>query len=130
MYCACVRIALRSLPPFLPSDSPCGHGWSTINEVAMKFSVVFLLAALLLGTQARAAPAAGVEVRFYPQKQLWSYQLEAARNLHSAVLQNTALINRGSEDVVVGQVRFELLRKDEVVLSRTLHASDLDGAAR
>lgn len=96
----------------------------------MKSTVVLVLAALLFGTPARAAPAAGVEVRFYPQQQLWSYQLEAARNLHSAVLQNTAIVNRGSEAVVVGQVRFELLRKDEVVLSRTLHASDLDGAAR
>ena len=97
---------------------------------AMCFISVPLLSALLLGPQAKAAPAAGVEVRFYPQKQLWSYQLEAARNLHSAVLQNTAIVNRGSEAMVVGQVRFELLRKDEVVLSRTLHASDLDSAAK
>lgn len=96
----------------------------------MKRSVVVLLAALLFVSHAKATPAAGVEVRFYPQKQLWSYQLEAARNLQSAVLQNTAIVNRGSEAVVVSQVRFELLRKDEVVLSRTLHASDLDSAAK
>lgn len=96
----------------------------------MKFIPVVFLAALLPATQATAAPSPEVEVRFYPQAQLWSYQLEAARNLHSAVLQNTAVVNRGSDALVVGQVRFELLRGEEVVLSRILHASDLDGAAK
>jgi murein DD-endopeptidase MepM/ murein hydrolase activator NlpD len=71
-----------------------------------------------------------VEVRFHPRQQLWSYELASARNLNSAVLHNTAIVNRGTTPVVVGQVRFEVLRKDEVVLSRTLHATDLDAAAK
>jgi len=96
----------------------------------MKFSTRLLLATLLASAQVQAAPEAGVEVRFYPQKQIWSYQLDAARGLHSAVLQNTAIVNRGTQAVVVGQVRFDVMRKDDVVLSRTLCASDLDAAAK
>jgi murein DD-endopeptidase MepM/ murein hydrolase activator NlpD len=92
----------------------------------MKHQTLPLVAALLLSAQLAAADA---EIRFYPQKQVWTYQLDAGRNLHSAVLQNVAVINPGDAALKVELVRFELVRENDVVFSRTLYANDLAVAA-
>ncbi|MEO8002172.1 MAG: hypothetical protein ABI644_09865 [Arenimonas sp.] len=84
----------------------------------------------LLPGFAGAQNASDVEIRFYPQNKLWTYQLEAARGLNSAVLQNTAVVNKGNTSRVVGQVRFELMRGGDVVLAKTLFAADLDKTAK
>ena len=89
---------------------------------------------LLLGTVGLLVPAiacaAEPVIRLYPAGQIWAYELEAARGLHSAVIQNTAVINLSANDLTVETVRFDVLRDHDVVLSRTLHTADLDRAAK
>ncbi len=92
----------------------------------MKQPTLLVIIGLLI---AQSAAAADAEVRFYPQKQLWTYQLEAGRNLHSAVLHNVAVINQGEAALKVEQVRFDLVRENDIVFSRTLYANDLAVAA-
>jgi murein DD-endopeptidase MepM/ murein hydrolase activator NlpD len=96
------------------------------QEIAVKHQILPVIVGLLI---AQSAAAADAEIRFYPQKQLWTYQLEAGRNLHSAVLQNVAVINLGDAALKVEQVRFELVRENDIVFSRTLYANDLAVAA-
>lgn len=96
----------------------------------MKLFRSMLLLSLLVPGVAYAQASPDTEIRFYPQKKLWTYQLETARGLNSAVLQNTAIINHGSADQVIGQVRFELMRGGDAILSRTLYPTDLDKAAK
>jgi len=96
----------------------------------MKFFRAKWLLCFLVPGFAFAQNAPGVEIRFYPQNKLWTYQLEAARGLNSAVLQNTAVVNHGDTSRVVLQVRFELMRGGDVILSRTLYPADLDKMAK
>lgn len=77
-----------------------------------------------------AQNASEVEIRFYPQNQLWTYQLEAARSLNSAVLQNTAVVNHGNTNRVLGQVRFDVMRGGDAILTKTLYPADLDKVAK
>lgn len=94
----------------------------------LSHSLPALALALGLGLTGAAA-AAEVEVRFHPDKQVWAHQLEAARNLGSVVLPNTAVVNRGQAPVTVAQVRYDVVRGGEVVVSRLLGARDLDALA-
>lgn len=77
-----------------------------------------------------AAAAAEVEVRFHPATQVWAHQLEAARNLGSVVLPNTAVVNRGGAPVTVEQVRIDVVRGGEIVVSRLLGAGELEALAQ
>ena len=77
-----------------------------------------------------SAVAAGVEVRFYPQSQLWSHPLENQRQIHSVVLQNTAVVNHSTKPVTVEQLHFELLAGEIVIESRTLPATTLERLAK
>lgn len=90
----------------------------------------FLAAALPLFLPMLAQAAEGLpEIRTYPFGQLWAQELEAAHRLHSVVLHNTAVVNRSAAPLQVEAMRMEVLRGDEVVLARLLHARDLDRAA-
>ena len=96
----------------------------------MKLLLPLMLFSISIADFANAQARQDVEIRFYPQKRLWTYQLEAARGLNSAVLQNTAIINHADADRIVGQVRFEVLRDGDSILTRTLYPSDLDKSAK
>ncbi len=94
----------------------------------MKSLACLLGAGLLFASP--GATAAGHEIRFHPERQVWAYELEAARKLHSAVIHNTAVVNRSAQAVTVERVRFEVVRDDEVILARILHPGDLERAAK
>lgn len=87
--------------------------------------------AVLLSTLL-AAPvlATDVEVRFYPQKQLWSHALESQRQIHSVLVQNTAVVNRSARAVTVERLHFELLSGAQVIESRTLPGPTLERLAK
>lgn len=89
----------------------------------------FLAAALLLASAASQA-AVQAELRAYPTGQVWAYELEAARQLHSVVIHNTAVHNTGDAPLRIDGLRFELLRGGDVVLAKTLHAADVTHAVK
>lgn len=74
--------------------------------------------------------AGDVEVRFYPERELWSHALESQRQMHSVVVQNTAIVNRSAEPVTVERLHFELLMDDAVIESRTLSTATLERLAK
>lgn len=73
---------------------------------------------------------AAVEVRCYPPEGVWLHDIDAARQLTSAVIHNTALINRGEDNLTVKQARFEVVRAGRVVASQVLSADALERAAQ
>lgn len=88
------------------------------------------IATLLSISAALPVRAAGVELRFYPDTQLWSHPLESQRQMHSVVVQNTAIVNRSARPVTVERLHFELLSDETVIESRTLPTATLDRVAR
>lgn len=88
-----------------------------------------LLCTLTAALVANAIAAAEVELRFHPSRQLWAYELEAARQLGSVTVPNTVIANPDGEPILVGQVRYELLFGDRVGSARMLPPGDLDAIA-
>lgn len=96
----------------------------------MNRQIVCVAAASLLCAAVSAATAAGVEVRFYPDRQLWSHPLESQRQIHGVVVQNTAIVNRSDRPVTVQQLQFDLLAGEQVVASRVLAADTVERLAK
>ena len=91
--------------------------------------LVRLLCTLAAALVASATAATEVELRFHPSRQLWAYELEAARQLGSVTLPNAVVANPDGDPVQVVQVRYELLFADRVGAARVLAAEDLDAIA-
>lgn len=89
-----------------------------------------LLAPFVLAICGTHAAHAAVEVRFHPPDGIWLHDTDAARQLTSAVIHNTALINRGEDAVTVAGLRFDVLRQGQVVVSQSLDIPTLDALAR
>jgi hypothetical protein len=89
-----------------------------------------LLASVVLAVCGMHAAQAAIEIRFYPSTGVWLHDTDAARQLTSAVIHNTALINRGADGVTVEGLRFDVLREGRVVASQVLDLATLDGLAR
>ncbi len=88
--------------------------------------------ALSLLLSSAAAFGAGLEVRFYPGKKLYAYELEARRGLSSALLQNAAIVNTTAAAVTLEKIEIEILRSIEpadAIQTHRLNAADLDKAA-
>lgn len=89
---------------------------------------IVLLALALAGTaQAQTAPAS---VRTFPHAPLHIYPLDSARGVQSLLLPNAAIINTGAAPITVDTLLFEVLRGGDVMETRTLHAADLERAAK
>jgi murein DD-endopeptidase MepM/ murein hydrolase activator NlpD len=91
-----------------------------MHRVLLPLAVFALLVAL--DTQA-------LEIRFYPSQQLRAYELDAARGIRSAVLQNVAIVNNDAADVTVSQVELESTAAGVAYESRVLRAAELDRIA-
>lgn len=84
----------------------------------MKYSVVLCLMLSLLRAAAEAPKS--VEIRFCPASAVRTYPLESRRDLQSLLLQNVAVINRGSVPFKIDNIDVELLRSNHVVESHNL----------
>src|SRR6516165_7338428 len=66
-----------------------------------------------------------LEVRFCPAARIWSYPAESQRGVQSLLLQNAAVINRGTNNIEVTAVDIDLMQSSEVVDSRHIAVDDL-----
>lgn len=66
-----------------------------------------------------------LEVRFCPAARTWSYPAESQRGVQSLLLQNAAVINRGTNNIEVTAVDIDLMHSSEVVDSRHIAVDDL-----
>jgi len=89
------------------------------------------LKTLALATFAAALglPAEALEVRFYPNGPLYTYELDGAHSASSLLVHNIAIVNDSSGPVTVSEVQLQLLVGDRAMDIRTLDASDLGRAA-
>jgi murein DD-endopeptidase MepM/ murein hydrolase activator NlpD len=79
---------------------------------------------------AGSAQAAELAVNFHPAGSVWSYPIESARSLNGVLVQNTAVINRGSTPATVSAIEIETLRDGEVTTTVRLSAARLDTMAK
>lgn len=89
--------------------------------------ISFALIAALVGGVAQAAELA---INFHPAGSVWSYPIESARSLNGVLVQNTAVINRGSTPATVSAIEIETLHDGEVTTSIRLNAKRLDEVAK
>lgn len=85
-----------------------------------------ILAFLSIGS----ALATEAEFKFHPRDGLWSYPLETARRLNGVLVQNTALVNRGSKPITITSIELDVLHNGSVVSSVRIDATTLDAMAR
>lgn len=97
-----------------------------MNRSAMTGAIAALLSFFVVPV----AFAADVEVRFYPERELWTHALESQRQMHSVVVQNTAVVNRSAQPVTVERLHIDLLVGDTVIESRTLTTETVERMAK
>jgi murein DD-endopeptidase MepM/ murein hydrolase activator NlpD len=96
------------------------------------FLTLLLLAFPLLGAPplASAKPASdGISLRIYPQAPLYMVDIDANRDLRSAMVQNLAIINPSGAQVRLDSLRVEIKAGVRVVQTLFFEATDLDQAA-
>lgn len=79
---------------------------------------------------AGSVPAAELAVSFHPAGSVWSYPIESARSLNGVLVQNTAVVNRGTTPATVSAIEIETLRDGEVTTTVWLSAARLDAMAK
>jgi murein DD-endopeptidase MepM/ murein hydrolase activator NlpD len=91
----------------------------------------FLRALALALVLAGPAGAAGGEVaiRFYPDHQIYSYELDAAHGWAGAMLQNAAVVNGSAAAVTLERGAIEIVAGADAVASVPLRPVDLERAA-
>jgi len=85
---------------------------------------------LLAASFATPALAGDPKVSVYPEGPLHAYPLDSVRGVQSLVLHNAAVINTTREPFTVGEIRFDLMRGNQVVESRVLTGTDIERSAR
>jgi murein DD-endopeptidase MepM/ murein hydrolase activator NlpD len=70
-----------------------------------------------------AAAAPSVEIRFCPASAVYTYPLESRREVNSLLLQNVAVLNRGTATFKIKTVTLEFLQSGKVTDSRQLDIS-------
>ena len=81
------------------------------------FTVTFFALSLLSAFAEKPQP---VEIRFCPASVVRTYPLESRRDLQSLLLQNVAVINRGSAPFKIDSIELELLQSGQVLDSKKL----------
>lgn len=96
----------------------------------MRFvTTVVAVASMLGGGTALADNEPRLEVRFCPAGQLRPYPAESRRNIQSLVLQNVAILNRGTATAEVSEVDFELTQGEEATDIRRIRGAELQRLA-
>ena len=93
----------------------------------MKTLLALLAATLGASALAQTAP---FEIRFYPAERIYAYPLDEHARYRSVHLQNAAVINRGTEPVVIAAIDIELVSGPSVVESRRFEGAELDRVAK
>jgi murein DD-endopeptidase MepM/ murein hydrolase activator NlpD len=88
-----------------------------------------IVAVGVLGLIAICSNAHALEVRFYPSKQVYAYELDATRGLRSVVLQNAAIVNNEKADVTISQIELEVTAGGLAQETRSVRAGELDRMA-
>jgi murein DD-endopeptidase MepM/ murein hydrolase activator NlpD len=70
-----------------------------------------------------------LEIRFHPAGRVHAYPLDSLRGYSAVVVQNTAVINRGTTPVTLVTVEFELLSGDQALDARHLVPADIARSA-
>ncbi|HEY3175188.1 MAG TPA: M23 family metallopeptidase [Candidatus Polarisedimenticolia bacterium] len=96
----------------------------------MHRTFIRLVVCLALSSTMAAGAAPSVVVRFYPQRTLRTYEMDARRGLGDALLQNAAIVNGSGGAVTLDRVEFDLIAGDAAVQTRRLGAADLEKAAK
>ncbi|MGE0044830.1 MAG: M23 family metallopeptidase [Hyphomonadaceae bacterium] len=79
---------------------------------------------------ALAGAAQALEVRFYPDGPLYTYELDAPRAVRGLVIQNIAIINDGEAAISLGTVTIDLMAGERLLDRRTLGEPELASFAR
>ena len=86
---------------------------------------------ILAAVAAQSAPAGAtaaaqpIEIRFCPEGRVRSYPLDSLRGLKSLLLQNVAIVNRGTAPVSLELVEIELRNEGQTVDSRVYRSEQL-----
>jgi murein DD-endopeptidase MepM/ murein hydrolase activator NlpD len=89
-----------------------------------------ILSLALAAAAAAQAPAATapLEIRFCPGKAVRPYPLDSLRGVQGLLIQNVAIVNRGSAPVTVDDITLGLANGDALIDSRRLEGKSLDAA--
>jgi len=90
-------------------------------------STLLVALALFALAQPPARASDGIEVRFHPEREMHLLEAEARRGVSTLVLQNAAIVRRGSSPVELLRGAFELWTGDQLVQSTPLSSATLDG---
>lgn len=92
----------------------------------------YKLGLLVAATLASAGHAASspLEIRFCPEQKARVYPLDSLRGVQGLLLQNVAIINRGSSPVALDKVAIQLRANDHVIDERRLGAEQIASAAK
>ena len=88
------------------------------------------IAGLALLTIPRLVVAQGLEIRFYPESTVHSYELAGERGLLGVLLQNVAVVNAGPRAVTLERAQVVVQAAQEPVATRYLSSADLDRAGK
>jgi hypothetical protein len=99
-----------------------GYRFTRICVMCLVVNLVSIIAS-------SAAPSdSEVQIRFYPERVVHVYEVDARHGLSGALLQNAAIINRTDSTVTFEQAEIELLSGNTVVQQQRLSKGDLDRA--
>lgn len=96
----------------------------------LKLSPLIALLMVLAGGQAALAAEPALEIRFCPEALARPYPLDSLRGVQGLLLQNLAVLNRGSAPVTLSAVEIELLRDAVVVDRRSVSGVLLQSAVK
>ena len=77
--------------------------------------VVAAVVAVVAGSEGQGA---GLQIRFYPQETVRAYEVSAPQGRNSVLLQNIAVVNDSSEQVLLERVEVELMAEGVPVQSQ------------
>lgn len=79
---------------------------------------------------ASALSAQTPEVRFFPNDGVYAHEVEIRRGIQGALLQNGAIVNRGSAEITLESAALEVMRDGQVVASSAFASAELEKAAK
>ena len=95
----------------------------------MLFRVLAVAALLGFSVASALAVEPTLEIRFHPAGRVHPYPLDSLRGYSAVVVQNTAIINRGTTPVTLVAVALELLLGDQALDARHLVPADIARSA-
>ena len=96
----------------------------------MKERLLAAALALILPASHAMGAESPLNVRFYPQRALRTYEMDPRRGWSSALLQNAAIVNGSGAALTLDKVEIALLEGDDAVQTHRLGAADLERAVK